>query len=500
MTTFNALLQRALDIDPAALILCDGSPIEALQNRLLELNERSEAILATADAGKRDLTDEEAAELDDITAEFHRTESEIARRRSVQAQSDRLREGLGRQTQHDDEYRAEQEPAVHPGAQPAPHAAAPRLPAQAPQAAPRRSTRPAGGLHIASQEERGRWGWRSMGDFAAAVRAASRQGGYVDPRLVQSGPTTYGNEGTGADGGYMIPPDFRLAIMEKVFGEQTLISRTDGLTTSSNSITMPKDETTPWQDSGGIQAYWTDEAAQIKQSKPALGEDTIKLHKLTALVPVTEELMEDAPSLDAYLRRKVPEKFDFKLNLAIVQGTGVGQPKGLLRAGSLVRVAKEAGQAADTVLYKNLVKMWTRMHAPCRANAAWLIHPDVEAQLMTMEFPSTAGAFPAYLPAGGLSATPYSTLMGRPILPTQACNALGDEGDIILADLSQYMTVTKVGGLRSEISIHLWFDYDVTAYRFVMRVAGQPWWNTAIAPREGINTLSCFVALEERAG
>lgn len=501
MTTFHALLQRALDIDPAALILCDGGPIEALRDRLLELNEQSENIIAKSDAEKRDLTEGEAAELDAITAEFQHTEAEIARRESVQAQADRLRQTMGRQTQHDDEYRADQEPAT---SQAASHAATPRQPAQASQvlqaAAPRRSTRPSGGMHITSNEDRGRWGWRSMGEFASAVRSASRQGGYVDPRLVHNAATTYGNEGAGADGGYMIPPDFRQSIMDKVFGEQSLISRTDGLTTSSNSITMPKDETAPWQDTGGIQAYWADEAGQISQSKPSLGEETIKLNKLTALVPVTEEMMEDAPSLDSYLRRKVPEKFDFKLNLAILQGTGAGQPKGILNSNCLVSVAKENSQAADSLMYANIAKMWTRMHAPCRTNAVWLVHPDVEAQLMTMEFPSTAGTFPAYLPAGGLSASPYSTLMGRPLIPTQACSQLGDKGDIVLADLKQYLTAVKTGGMRSEVSIHLWFDYDMAAYRFVLRVAGQPWWGSSVTPRVGSNSQSCFVTLDERAG
>jgi hypothetical protein len=47
--------------------------------------------------------------------------------------------------------------------------------------------------------------------------------------------------------------------------------------------------------------------------------------------------------------------------------------------------------------------------------------------------------------------------------------------------------------------MHLWFDYAVLAYRFIIRIAGQPWWGTYITPRDGANYLSWAVTLDERA-
>ena len=68
-------------------------------------------------------------------------------------------------------------------------------------------------------------------------------------------------------------------------------------------------------------------------------------------------------------------------------------------------------------------------------------------------------------------------------------------GDIILADLSQYIMIDK-GGLQSASSIHFKFTTDETAFRFVFRVDGQPWWSTALIPFKGSsNTLSPFVVL-----
>lgn len=459
--------------------------IAELKDKLLDLNEQITVLQNKADAENRDLTNEEHNAVGEMFSEFEATEEEIERRERIEAQTARLRKSNGPESEPNDP----QPQNLAPDREPQNHLRKPRTP------------------RVEYIEDRGKFGFRDFGDFAQAVAHANpRLSGSIDPRLrdIRNAPTTYGNETAGADGGFLVPPDFRSAIMEKVMGEESLLSRTDQMTTSGNSINMPKDETTPWQTSGGFQVYWEGEADQLSQSKPALQDELIKLNKLTALVPVTEELLSDAPSLTGYLSRKVPEKMDFAVNLALLQGTGVGKPKGILNADALVSVAKDTStspiQGADTIRFKNIVDMWSRMYAPCRPRSVWLINQDIEPQLYTMAFdPSASSKVPVYLPPGGVSASPYGTLMGRPVIPTQACETLGDQGDIILADLSQYLTIIKTGGVRQDVSIHLWFDYDVTAFKFVMRIGGQPWWGSSISPRDGSNTLSCFVTLDERA-
>jgi len=447
--------------------------IDDLQADLLDCNEKVQAIQAQADGEKRELTEDETAEVDRLMATFEAKTEEIERRQKMQDQAKRLSESFGRKTDAngDEDTPAAKERKVF--------------------ARPR-------------SEDGGKWGWRSFGEFAASVRTASARSGSLDPRLIANAPTTYGSEGVGEDGGFAVPPDFRTSIMEKVMGEESLLARTDQLTTGSNSVTFPADETTAWDSSGGIQAYWSDEAAQITQSKPSLKEKQLRLHKLSCLVPVTEELMEDAPTLDGYLRRKVPEKFDYKIQNAILRGSGSGQPVGILNSNCLVTVAKDTStspvQPADTIRFQNIVDMWSRMYAPCRSNAIWLVNQDIEPELYTMQFSEGANSpVPVYLPANGAAGSPYATLMGRPVVPIQSASTLGDVGDIVLADMSKYLSVVKTGGVRADVSMHLFFDYDTTAYRFIMRIAGMPWWDSAISPANGTNTRSCFVTLAERA-
>ncbi len=473
----------------AAIVVNDGTTIDSLKARLGELHETSKAIQAKADAEKRDLTTDEAKELDACMREFEEVEASIARRERILAQEDRL--GV-----------------------PQPRAAAPNPIAAAAPAAivqnamPQQQPAPRDGLRntrLSTMEERQRWGFRDMGEFAIAVRGAVLNPGNMDQRLVQNAAlSTYGSEGVGADGGFAVPPEWRSEIMRMVEGEDSLLSRTDQQTVAGNSITFPTDESTAWQSSGGIQTYWDGEASTVTQSKPQLRDVTIKLHRLTALVPVTDELLEDAPAMAGYVTRKAGEKMAFKVNDAIVNGTGAGQPLGILNAACTVQVGKIGSQVADTIHAKNVVTMWSRLPAASQRTAVWLVNQDCLPSIYQLGFAVTdgtttnVGAGALYMGPGQLqSGAPSGTILGRPIVVTEACPTVGDAGDIILADLSKYLTVVK-GALRSDTSIHLWFDQNATAFRFVMRMNGQPWLSAAIARKSGSNTLSHFIKLEAR--
>lgn len=457
-----------------------------LNDRLTEITTRSGHIVDTASEAKIDLTEPEQGELDNLITEFETVKQNRDRLQTLETQTASLAKSAGRSA----------DPAGGDPVDPTP--------------AHRHKPVVTGGEF--RNDDKRRFGWSSLGEQAQAIRAAARPGGgTIDKRLLtehRSGtaPGTFGSELQGADGGFAVAPDFRNDIMQKVDGEDSLLARTDQHTSNSNAVTFPQDETTPWQTSGGIQAFWEGEGDEATQSKVSLKANTLRLAKLRALVPVTDELMEDTSFLDGYLTRKAGEKIDFAVTLGIIQGTGAGQPEGILNSNCLVSVAKEGSQVADTVVSQNIIKMWSRCYAPSRRRAVWLINQDVEPQLNAMSLigklatgaDDTGWGVNTYMPAGGLSQAPFATLYGRPVVPTQGCNTLGDEGDIILADLKEYLTIQKSGGIRQSTSVHLWFDYDTMAFKFVLRIGGTSWFTAAITPRSGSNTLSPFVTLAVR--
>lgn len=339
-----------------------------------------------------------------------------------------------------------------------------------------------------------RFGFETPGHFLASVKDAGIKGGQPDNRLMAAAATTWGNESSGTDGGFAVPPDFRNAIMQKAIGEDSLLARAFRVSVAGNTLTVPTSMTTPWDTTNGIQAFWESEAAAITQSKPNLEQVNVRLHKLGVLVPVSEELLEDAPAMGSFVSREASAKIDFKVSNAIVRGTGTGQPLGFLNSGVLVTQAAETSQVADTIVAANIAKMWARMPVASRMNAVWIVHPDVDPQLHTL----TLGDKPVYLPPGGLSASPFGMLMGRPVIPHQTAETVGDLGDIMLVDLEQYMVAMKAGGLKAQTSVHVWFDQDLTAFKFTLRIAGQPWWSEATTSRDGSFTQSPFVTLAAR--
>lgn len=450
--------------------------IEDLQNKLTKIRDQMAAVQATADAESRDLTEQEQEEFNALDDTFTATEKEIARRQKLQALDQKLAVAQPRRVQ-------------------------PEMPVQPdtddePESQIRAATRPSRtrevevGNHASSRS--GSWGWRSYGEFANAVRKAGR--GIIDERLIVNAPATFGGEGTNADGGYAVPPDFRAEIMKLVQSEDSVLALTDNQITSSNQITVPRDSTTPWG-SAGVNVAWLDEGTDIALSKPSLGQIQVKAYKLAALVPMTEELLEDVGAMSNYLRTKVPQKFVSALNTAIIAGDGTGKPQGMLSSTSKVTQTAESGQGAGTIVARNLTKMWGRMYAPLRSGAVWLINQDVEQQLQLLAMPGTAPQVPLYVPPGGFSEAPYGRMFGRPVMSFEACSAVGTEGDIILANPKTYLSVLKASGMRQDVSIHVYFASDITAFRFVMRVGGQSWWNAALTRQNGSNTLSNIVTL-----
>ena len=216
---------------------------------------------------------------------------------------------------------------------------------------------------------------------------------------------------------------------------------------------------------------------------------------------MTDELLADAPTLSGYLNRVFPDEINFVVGDSLVNGTGAGQPLGILNAPCTVSVAKETGQAAATIVPQNIVKMWARlfrgMASGENSGAVWFINQDVNPQLQLMTLGIGTAGVVTYMPPGGLSGKPYATLMGAPIVETEWNATLGTVGDIILADMSQMVSISK--SMESAQSMHLYFDTDETAYRVTFRLDAQPWWSSALTPFKGSNTQSCFVTLATRS-
>jgi len=321
----------------------------------------------------------------------------------------------------------------------------------------------------------------------------------LDPRLKAASGL---NEGVGAEGGFLLEEEFTKGILMDAYKTGVLAKECWNIPMSKTSLTMNLiDETSRANGSrrGGILTYWDAEAEAYTATKTKLRKVRLNLHKLTGLYYATDEVLEDTTALGSLMNKLFAEDFGFKIDDAVVNGTGAGQPLGILNSAGLVTVTKETDQTAATIEAKNIIKMWNRMPAANTSKAKWYINQDVMPQLMQMYIPAGLGGVPVFMPPGGLVTSPFGNLMGRPIQPIEQCAALGTVGDIIFADLSQYVLGQKAGGIKAASSIHVRFLYGENAFRFTLRLDGQPLKNSAVTAYKGSTTRSPYVALATRA-
>lgn len=304
-----------------------------------------------------------------------------------------------------------------------------------------------------------------------------------------------------SEGGFLVPEALRSQLLQVALESAIVRARAFVVPMETQKISFPMVDSTTNVGSvfGGMVAYWTEEGAALTQSSATFGRVSLEAKKLTGYAEVPSELIADSlPSFSAFVDQAWPQALAFFEDLAFIRGTGAGEPLGFLGAinPAAVAVAKESGQAADTLLWLNVINMYSRMLPGSLNRAVWLVSPNVFPQLATMSLTVGTGGAAVWMPDG--HGAPVLTLLGRPVIISEKMNVLGDRGDIAFVDLGYYLI-----GDRQEMTARASEDYkfghDKVAYRIIERVDGRPWIQSAITPANGGPTLSPFVELAERA-
>lgn len=304
-----------------------------------------------------------------------------------------------------------------------------------------------------------------------------------------------------SDGGFLIPEEFRAELLRVALETALVRPRARVIPMASARIALPMLDTTTNASSvfGGIIAYWTEEAAALTQSSPTFAKVVLDSKKLTLYSDIPNELGDDsAISLEAFLGQTFPEAAAWYEDAAFIGGTGVGEPLGGLVAANnaMIAVAKEAGQAAATIVWQNIVKMYARMLPSSLARAVWVVSPNTFPELATMALSVGTGGSAIWLNNG--TDGPPMTILGRPVIVSEKVPGVGTQGDISFVDWAYYLIGDRMA-MTGMTSPHYKFGNDVTSYRLIERVDGRPWLQSAITPKNSSDTLSPFVQLAVRA-
>lgn len=222
---------------------------------------------------------------------------------------------------------------------------------------------------------------------------------------------------------------------------------------------------------------------------------TIQLvaNKGAIFVDISNELREDGQGFEAQLDRAMRTSIGYGMDEYFIGGSGAGQPLGIRNDPAKITIAKETGQTADTIVYPNLTKMFSRMYPAGRQRGIFLANDDTIPQLLSLSI--TMGTAGAHVPVMTESNGQFK-ILGRPVIFTSHMPTLGDADDIMFVDLSQYAIGIRRGLTLEKSNIPGWTQ-DLMSYRALLRFDGQGMWQTAITPKNG-NSLSWCVGLAAR--
>jgi HK97 family phage major capsid protein len=340
--------------------------------------------------------------------------------------------------------------------------------------------------------------FNDLGEFMQTVWHQTRS-----PELAAKRETILNyQEKVPSEGGFLVPEEFRAELLRLSLESSVVRPRARIVPMASRTLTFPAIDETSRVSSvfGGIVVYRTEEGAELTESTAAFGSVKLEATKQTALAHVTNELVRDAAGGFAmYIQEMFPEAIAFYEDIDFISGNGAGAPLGALNTSNtaIVSVAKETGQAATTIVWENVVKMYARMLPSSLNRAVWLASPDTFAELATMALNVGTGGSAVWIIDG--TGKPVLTLLGRPVIMSEkAPAALGTRGDLNFVDFGMYLVGDRQM-MTVDSSEHVKFTSDKTTFRVIQRNDGRPWLNSPLTPHNNSATLSPFVQLDTRA-
>lgn len=245
---------------------------------------------------------------------------------------------------------------------------------------------------------------------------------------------------------------------------------------------------------GGLQVYWQEEASSVTQSEPTFRQITLTANELVGYTRASEILLEDsATALEAFLTG--PMGFAGAMSAAedyaYFQGTGVGQPLGILNASGVLASVPRSVQSS--VEYEDLLDMEASLYSPSN-NAVWVISQSQMANVMKMTGPA---GNPSYVYRPSAADGRPATLLGRPVifsLDMLPAGSTTSAGDVMLADMSFYLIGDRKRVTVDSTRLERW-RFNQVSWKVGMRVDGQPWLSAPITSRDGSTSVSPFVIL-----
>lgn len=315
-------------------------------------------------------------------------------------------------------------------------------------------------------------------------------------------------EGSGQQGGYIVPPQFMTELLTIAAEDGFIEQRAKVIPMTTRTATWPMLDITTAQSTGvtpyfgGITASWQPEAATINETEPAFKQSEWTAWDLVLFTVASNQLLADnGIGLDALLTQLFGAAMTWYKEYAYLQGKGAGSsmPLGILNAPATILQNRST---PGTFKLADAAAMLSHLQVRSWDDAVWIMHQSVIPQLIQMVDNASSNRLVWMSPMGSPGPSnqgpvamklPNAFLNGLPVFFTEKLPALGTRGDVMLVDWSRYVVGMRLD-FQVDASPHLLFRSNQIAWRVIARLDGRPWLNSSITDAAGW-TLSPFVVL-----
>ncbi|GGO55239.1 phage major capsid protein, HK97 family [Roseovarius pacificus] len=260
-------------------------------------------------------------------------------------------------------------------------------------------------------------------------------------------------------GGYLAPPEMSTEFIRDLVEFSPVRSVASVRNIGSPSVKYPKR-------TSGTNAQWEGEAEEAQESTATFGQLEVPAHKLMTYVDISNELLSDSGgTAESEVRLALAEDFGKKEGAAFVNGTGAGQPEGLMTHAG---IGEYLNGHATTLSADALVKMMYDLPAMYRNNGAWMMNGTSLGIVRTLK--DGDGRF---LWQPSFQAGQPETILGRPVIeavdmPDIASGAF----PILYGDFSAYRIVDRLA-MSILVNPYLLATKGLTRIHATRRVGGR---------------------------
>ena len=237
------------------------------------------------------------------------------------------------------------------------------------------------------------------------------------------------SEGVDANGGYLVPEEFERQIVSGLDEANVVRSLAKVITTNAERK-IPVAAT-------HSSAQWTAENGAYTESSPTFDQKSIDAFKLTDLVKVSIELLQDSMfDLESYIASEFARAFGIAEEQAFCVGTGTNQPTGIFTAsGGTVGVT---AASATAITADELISLVYALKSPYRRNAKFLMNDATISLIRKLKDNNGAYLWQPSIQAGEPDRLLGYAIYTSPYVPTVAADALtmafGDFKNYWIAD------------------------------------------------------------------